>query len=638
MKDISEVLQQFWGYDAFRPLQREIIEAVLSGNDTLALMPTGGGKSICFQVPTLAHPTGLCLVVTPLIALMKDQVQQLQRRGIAAQAIFSGMSPRQIDITLDNCIYGDVRFLYLSPERLQTVLFRERLKKMKVVLLAIDEAHCISQWGYDFRPPYRQIADIRPLIPETPCIALTATATPKVCRDIEEKLAFRAGHRFFQKSFARANLAYAAFQEDDKRGRLLKILDGVPGSAVVYVRSRRKTQETAEFLNRHGRSADFYHAGLDIQTRNHKQAQWIQDQTRIMVATNAFGMGIDKPNVRLVVHLDMPDNLEAYYQEAGRAGRDEQKAYAVLLYQTADIQDMETQLERSHPSLETIARVYQAIANRFQIPVGSGELSNYPFRLSDLTKAFGLSATELHYSLQRLQEQGLLLLNEASYQPSQVMVLVSREDLYKFQIKHAAFDPLLKAIFRLYGGGELWKTYGRISEEQISKAANLPIEKVKQQLTFLHQSKLIDYQEQKNSPTLTLLTPRRPANALGIDVAFMNERQTDARKRLAAMVRYATHTQRCRTQLILDYFEETNPAPCGVCDLCLKQKKNKSLTDASIQQQILDCLAPKPLSAEALQRRLSDLPEERVFKCVRQLVATGQITFSPLGELQRAGR
>ncbi|MEM6298785.1 MAG: ATP-dependent DNA helicase RecQ [Bacteroidota bacterium] len=428
MTKIHDILKRFWGYDSFRPLQEDIITSVLDGHDTLALMPTGGGKSICFQVPALALE-GVCIVVTPLIALMKDQVAQLKQRGIKAQALFSGMRPREIDIALDNCVYGDTKFLYLSPERLKTKLFQERLQKMNVSLLAVDEAHCISQWGYNFRPPYLTIAQVRKFIPDVPCIALTATATQNVCIDIQEHLEFREGHQFFRKSFARENLSYSCFKEENKLERLLKILRGVQGSSVVYVRNRRKTQEITELLRKQNVSADFYHAGLDMKERSQKQEAWIKNQIRVIVATNAFGMGIDKPDVRLVVHLDIPDNLEAYYQEAGRAGRDEQKAYAVLLYDQKDTEGLLQRLEMSHPSLEIIKRVYQAIANRYQIPVGSGELASYDFEMKELTKPYNLKATEVHYGLKRLEEQGLVHLTEAVFQSARLMVQVSREAL-----------------------------------------------------------------------------------------------------------------------------------------------------------------------------------------------------------------
>lgn len=636
MSDIHQVLRQVWGYENFRPLQEDIIRSVLEGNDTLALMPTGGGKSLCFQVPALVRE-GVCIVVTPLIALMKDQVRQLRERNLRAQAVFSGMSRREIDIALDNCVYGDTKFLYLSPERLQTTLFQERLKKMKVGLLAIDEAHCISQWGYDFRPPYLKIAEIRPLIPETPCIALTATATQNVCKDIEEKLDFRDGHRFFRKSFLRPNLSYSCFEEENKPQRLLKVLRAVPGSAVVYVRNRKKTERVAEFLKEKNITADFYHAGLPLKDRSRKQEDWIRNKTRVIVATNAFGMGIDKPDVRLVVHLDIPENLEAYYQEAGRAGRDEKKAYAVLLYQQNDLEELKRQLEVSHPALETIRRVYQVLANRFQIPVGSGELASYDFDLKELTKPFGLKATEVHYSLKRLEEQNLVQLSEALYRPPRLMVLVSREELYKFQVANAAFDPLLKALFRLYGGGELFKTYKQVSEAELSKLANLPPEKVKQQLAYLNQHQFIDYQPQKNKPQLTLLTKRWAESQLPLDVKFMDKREAEARHRAEAISRYVKADRRCRTELILEYFDEILETPCGVCDNCLAARKStqesREQPDEHLRAEVERLVRERPYATEDLLEQFPPKQEEVILKLVRRLVASGAVKFTEMGEL-----
>lgn len=638
MAAIHRILQEVWGYEAFRPLQEEVIQSVLEGQDTLALMPTGGGKSLCFQVPALAME-GVCLVVSPLIALMKDQVEQLKKRGVRAQAIFSGMSRREIDIALDNCVYGDTRFLYLSPERLQTELLQVRLQKMKVSLLAVDEAHCISQWGYDFRPPYLQIAEIRPLIPDTPCIALTATATRNVCQDIQERLAFREGHRFFRKSFARPNLSYSCFREENKPQRLLKILKSVGGSAVVYARSRKKVQRAAEFLAQQGISADFYHAGLEPKQRNARQEAWITGKTRVMAATNAFGMGIDKPDVRMVVHLDIPPNLEAYYQEAGRAGRDEEKAYAVLLYNDKDLEDLRRQFAISHPSLDTIRRVYQALANRFQIPVGSGELSSYDFSLPELTKPFNLKATEVHYSLKRLEEQGVLQLDEALFRPPRLTVRVSKEELYKFQVANPRFDPLIRALFRLYGGGQVLREYVRVSEPEIAQLANLPPEKVKSQLHYLHQHELLDYQAQKDKPQLTLLTPRQSVDRLALDTDFMDLREAEAQHRMESITHYVEERKRCRTELILAYFDEVLEERCGVCDTCIAYRKAQKTQSGqqndlqSIAAQVRESLEGQPHSTETLLAHFSSAQEEAVLKVIREWVAAGKVSFNKMGEL-----
>ena len=399
----QSILKQYWGYDTFRPLQAEIIQSVLEGRDTLALLPTGGGKSLCFQVPTLMSE-GICIVISPLIALMQDQVEQLKRRGISAVGIFSGMHKNQIDIALDNCIYGDIKFLYVSPERLQTKLFIERAKQMKINLLAIDEAHCISQWGYDFRPPYMKIAEFRALLPKVPMIALTATATEEVRADILNRLEM-VNPQTFQQSFARANLSYSAFKEDDKERRLMKILQNVQGSGVVYVRNRRRTQEISDLLNKYNIQSTFYHAGLNAQERTKRQENWIKNRVRVIVATNAFGMGIDKPDVRTVVHLDLPDTLEAYYQEAGRAGRDGEKAYTVALYNQSDTENLEKNVLTSYPPLELVRRVYQSLGNLFQLAVGTGEFNSFDFDLLEFQNRFNLPPTDTYFALKILENQ-----------------------------------------------------------------------------------------------------------------------------------------------------------------------------------------------------------------------------------------
>ncbi|MEL6536981.1 MAG: ATP-dependent DNA helicase RecQ, partial [Bacteroidota bacterium] len=466
MKTPHQVLQEVWGYPDFRPLQLDIVEATLAGKDTLALLPTGGGKSICFQVPGLVRE-GITLVVSPLIALMKDQVEQLKRRGVSAAAVYSGMSKREIDITLDNAVYGNLKFLYLSPERLQTELLRERVKRMKVALLAIDEAHCISQWGYDFRPPYLQIPEFRELIPEVNVIAVTASATPQVQADIQDKLAFGSERSFYQKSFARPNLSYSVRKVDNKGPKLLEILQKIPGTSVVYVRSRRRTEEIARWLQGRGIEADFYHAGMTGEDRTRKQADWIEDRTRVIVATNAFGMGIDKPNVRTVVHLDLPDHLEAYYQEAGRGGRDEKKAFAVMLYNDADVQNLRRRVKAAYPSPEFMRKVYQALANLYQIAVGSHVLSSFTLDVEAFARKYNLPPGETYHALKRLEDSGILQLSESFHQPSKAYFRVDNRKLYQFEIAEAAFEPLLKALLRQYGG-ELFANFLSIRESCIA--------------------------------------------------------------------------------------------------------------------------------------------------------------------------
>lgn len=566
---IHDILKKYWGYTHFRPLQEEIINSVLAGNDTLALLPTGGGKSICFQVPALAKP-GLCLVISPLIALMKDQVYNLHRKGIRSTAIFSGMSSREIDTTLDNCTYGDVKLLYVSPERLRTEMFIERLPNLNVNLLAVDEAHCISQWGYDFRPPYLTIADIRPMLPNTPVLALTASATKQVELDIMEKLQFPKPV-VFRKSFARENLSYVVFREENKFGRLRTIISNVKGTGIVYLRSRRGVEEVAKWLRQNGVSADFYHAGLESAARSRKQDDWIRNKTRVMACTNAFGMGIDKPDVRFVVHLDLPDSPEAYYQEAGRAGRDGKRSYAVVLYDHADVLGIEKNLEQQFPTIEELQRVYNALGNYLQLPEGAGEGESYDFDLIAFAKSFGLELAKTHQALKLLQSQGLIELSESVLLSPRLRIVVSDQELYRFQVENEKFDPLLKVLLRSYGG--LFDHFVKIDESQIALRVKLPVEKVQSDLRFLEKAGIIHYEPLKNKPQVTLLTPRYDARYLPLNERAILDRQAIQRGKMEAMVRYAKNALRCRSQELLAYFGEHNTNRCGICDICLERNK-----------------------------------------------------------------
>ncbi|MGB3616575.1 MAG: RecQ family ATP-dependent DNA helicase, partial [Catalinimonas sp.] len=496
--DLHHILKQYWGYDRFRPLQEEIIRSVLGGRDTLALLPTGGGKSVCFQVPALARD-GLCLVVSPLIALMKDQVEQLRRRRVPAYALYSGIHPREIDVTLDNCVWGRAKFLYVSPERLQTDLLRERLKKMRVNLLAVDEAHCVSQWGYDFRPPYLEIGAFRDeFLADVPCVALTATATPAVRDDIADKLHLR-DPAAFRKSFARANLSYSCFEEEDKRRRLLQILRNVPGTSVVYVRNRRRTREVAENLRQHQITADFYHAGLSVEERGRRQDAWLHNRTRVMVATNAFGMGIDKPDVRTVVHLDLPDSLEAYYQEAGRAGRDQKKAYAVALYDGQDLHELDRRAGQAYPAPEVLRRVYQALANYCKVAVGSSELASYELDLGAFQKAYQLPPVETYHALKRLEQEGLLQFNESFHQPSRLWLQVDNKSLYEFQVAHRHLDTVIKLLLRAYGG-ELFGQFVNVDERQIAHHLRTEVPTVQKLLAGLQAQGVAVYEPRSDRP------------------------------------------------------------------------------------------------------------------------------------------
>ncbi len=592
-EDIRHILKTYWGYNSFRPLQEDIINAVLQGNDTLALLPTGGGKSICFQVPALAKP-GICIVVSPLIALMKDQVENLQGRDIKAVAIYSGMSYREINIALDNCIYGDVKFLYLSPERLKSELVRIRLQQMQINLLAIDEAHCISQWGYDFRPEYLQIAEIRELFPKVPVLALTASATPDVVKDIQEKLGFKK-ENVFKKSFTRANLAYVVNQTEDKQHKLLHMLNRVPGTALIYVRSRRKTQEIATYLSLSGIRADYYHAGLTYELRTKKQDDWIKNRTRVMVCTNAFGMGIDKPDVRLVIHDELPDTLEAYYQEAGRAGRDEKKAYAVLLTATADIDEARERFEQSFPPEKEIKRVFQALCNYFGVPAGASPERSFDFDIADFCTRFDMKPLLVYPALKILEQCDILALNEVFFEPAKLMVTVSHEVLYKFQVEHAAYDDFIKILLRSYGG--LFDRYVPIHEKTLAAKTRIPIQTIIDLLNRLTHLQILDYQPQKDKPQITFLQERMHTEHVQLSPLIMVKRKQLIRQKLEAMIAYAENATICRSRKLVGYFNEYDADDCGTCDICLLRKKTE-LSSAQFEE--LVNLIEKKLSVQAL--------------------------------------
>ena len=633
-----QLLQTYWGYSSFRPLQEDVVSAILDGHDTLVLMPTGGGKSVCFQVPALGME-GVCIVVTPLIALMKDQVFQLQRRGIAAAAIYSGMHYREIDTVLDNCIYGNIKFLYVSPERLRTEIMVERAKQMNVCLLAVDEAHCISAWGHDFRPPYLQIAEFREkLTGMVPTVALTASATPTVQAEITEKLDFRTNFLTFRQSFARANLSYSARLEEGKEARLLTILTNVPGTAIVYVRSRRLTQQTAEWLVAQGISADFYHAGLSTPVRSQKQDDWMAGRTRVVVATNAFGMGIDKPDVRVVVHLEPPDTLEAYYQEAGRAGRDGEKAYAVLLYTNADCQRVIQQTEQQYPPVELIRRVYQALANYTAVPTGGGELTTYDFDLAAFTRTFNLPPQDTHYALKQLQLAGYIDLSEAYFRPSRVVLNMDNRSLYEFQVMNPRFDPFIKLLMRMYGG-ELFTDFTPISEGNLSRAYLVSENEVIELLTQLAQREVLLYEKQTDKPQLTYLTPRHDARALPFDVQGLNQRRQHALDKAQASVDYAQHQTQCRTRMLQHYFGEETDAICGVCDNCIAAKKRAehgSLVPKEVREAVRKYVSlsrEKGVTPRQLAHYFSKTDEEDLAQTVRLMLAEEELRYNAAGNI-----
>lgn len=623
------ILKQVWGYDQFRPLQEDIVRAVLEGNDVLALLPTGGGKSICFQVPALCME-GMCIVVSPLIALMKDQVEQLKRRGIAAAAIYSGMSFREIDITLSNCMYGKVKFLYVSPERLKTEIFTERVGKMPVCMLAIDEAHCISQWGYDFRPPYLEIAEIRQLLPDNvPFMALTATATKEVKVDIVEKLQLRNA-QIFQKSFARENLSYSVRFSENKEAKLIEIFKKVPGSAVVYVRNRKRTAAIAELLRENGFSADYYHAGLNQKLRSQKQDDWIKGKIRIIVSTNAFGMGIDKPDVRLVAHMDLPDSLEAYYQEAGRAGRDEKKAYAVAIVHQTDMDELLQKFKMAHPPVAEIKKVYQCLSNYFKIAVGSGFMHVYDFHMTDFVKQYQLHPFETYSILKKLENEGFIQFNESFHKPSQLHVLVDNKTLYETQIKYVSYDLFIKTIMRMYGG-ELFSSFINIEEDKIAAQLKISVEEVKTKLQKLQEFGVFHYEPRKENPTVTFLSPRYDANRLPLNTARLQEREANAKRKLDAVISYIKNDKRCRTQQLLEYFDEVSYQSCGVCDVCAESKSTISDGQIEALRQLVLKALESPLVIQELKAKVNPSNDFVFSETLRIMLDSEEISYNSEG-------
>jgi ATP-dependent DNA helicase RecQ len=576
-----DILKQYWGYSSFRPLQEDIVESAGSGVDTLALMPTGGGKSITFQVPALARE-GICLVVTPLIALMKDQVENLKARGIKAMAIHSGLTRDEISIALDNCIFGGYKFLYLSPERLVTKIFRSRVQQMNVNLIAVDEAHCISQWGYDFRPSYLQIAELREILPDVPVLALTATATPRVAKDIMGRLAFRNG-KLLKKSFERTNLVYVVRKTEDKYREMLKIAEKVQGTGVVYVRNRRKSSELAQLLVRHGLSADYYHAGLKFEERMRKQEEWQQDKIRIMVSTNAFGMGIDKPDVRFVIHIDLPDSPEAYFQEAGRAGRDEEKAWAILLYSNADKKQAEQRIDVNFPGFDTLREIYKSLFNYLQVPVGGGRGLSMDFILGEFLSKNKFNAMTVTSALSILSREGYFEITDEIHNPSRIHFTVGREELYRFQVRNPKFDAFIKLLLRSYTG--LFSQYVAIDEFTLSRRSGLDQHEVYNFLVKLSGMKLINYIPKKSNPVITLLEERLEERNIRISAERYKFRKERYIERVTQMLEYAGTDTKCRSQFLLTYFGEKNPGRCGQCDVCLGEK------DQGLSQQVFNEIA-----------------------------------------------
>jgi ATP-dependent DNA helicase RecQ len=596
VKSYREVLRQYWGYDDFRGIQREIIESIGSGHDTLGLMPTGGGKSITFQVPALCSE-GTCIVITPLIALMKDQVQNLRRHGIRAAAIYSGLSREEIIITLENCIFGDIKILYVSPERLSSEIFRTKLRHMKVSFITVDEAHCISQWGYDFRPSYLQIAEIRKDLPHAPILALTATATPQVVEDIQDKLNFssarRAEEKFnvFKMSFERKNLAYVVRRATDKREELIHILNSVKGCAIVYARSRRRTKEVSDMLNEAGISATFYHAGLDSTIKDERQKDWQNDKVRVMVATNAFGMGIDKPDVRLVLHIDCPDSLEAYFQEAGRAGRDGRKAYAVLLYNEADRRKLDKRISDTFPEKDYIRKVYEHLAYFYEVGIGSGYHATFEFNIDDFCHKFRHFPIQVDSALKILNRAGYIEYTEEQDNQARVMFTVSRNDLYRLENNTPNEEKVITALLRNYGG--LFVDYNFIDESFIASQCGLQPQQVYLILKSLGQKHILHFIPQKKTPYVRYLQRREDPEHIQIMPAVYEERKEQFRLRIQAMINYATNDTVCRSRQLLRYFGEEDSHDCRQCDVCLDKPRHMAQESAMTAeaQAILDLLS-----------------------------------------------
>nr|WP_294897756.1 ATP-dependent DNA helicase RecQ [uncultured Pedobacter sp.] len=617
----KDILKQFWGYDDFRPMQAEIIDAVIAGKDTLALLPTGGGKSICFQVPAMAME-GICIVISPLIALMKDQVENLKHRGINAIAIVSGMGKREIDIALDNCIYGSVKFLYLSPERLLSDLVRERVKYMKVNLLAVDEAHCISQWGYDFRPPYLHIKDFRAIHPNVPVLALTASATEKVQLDIVEKLEFKEKN-IFRKSFERKNLSYSVINQENKLQKLLDVCNGVAGSGILYVRTRKDTVELAKYLNQHNIPAQYYHAGLDLDERAEKQDAWLNDKVKVMVATNAFGMGIDKPNVRFVVHYEIPESLEAYYQEAGRAGRDERKSYAVVLFQPRDRMSFEKRFEHNFPPPEEIKKIYHFICNYLQIPFEAGEGITYEFNLADFCSKFQLDVISTISAIKFLEHDDYFVLNESALMLSRIQFIVNGEDLYRFQVENSKFDGFIKSILRAYGGA--FDQFINIKEMDLAKKNNLSKQMAIKYLQELDKLEIISYQQQTNQPLLTFVKPRVKTEDLLIDRIYFEDRKQNYRQKMLSTLAFVEQ-EKCRSVQILEYFDETDAQKCRICDVCLAEKRSEIVNlESQMTADILQHLKTQSANSRQLLSAVKKGSEKEKLSLIRTLLDAGVI-------------
>lgn len=628
---LSDILQRYWGFPAFRPMQEDIMHSVLSGKDTLALMPTGGGKSLCYQVPAMSRE-GLCLVISPLIALMKDQVETLRRKKITAYAIYSGMTWQEVNRTMQTVAESNCKFLYVSPERLETKLFREYLPALNITLLAVDEAHCISQWGYDFRPSYLRIAALREELPDVPLLALTASATLEVQEDICQRLAF-GEHNIFRQSFARPNLSYSAFATHSRINKMVEILENVKGTALVYCKTRKRTREISELLNARNIQSDYYHAGLTQDARSTKQEAWLKNETRVMVCTNAFGMGIDKPDVRVVIHADVPDCLENYYQEAGRAGRDTQRAYAVLLYDQDELNELKEMPAVRFPSLENIRTIYQGIVNYLQLPVGGGEGQYYDFDINDFIRKFNPDPAVALNSLRALESDGWLTFNEQFFRPSMVQFNTTKAALYDFENSNPELEPLIKSLLRAYEG--IFDRNVSINEKNIARLMRADVKEVEQGLRQLNSYRIIEYEPRKETPQLMLLRGRIRVEELTIDMEAYEKRKALFTQRVNDMVKFASEQKDCRSTIIGRYFGDKDIVDCGICDNCLRKKitnLNKEEFNA-IHQQVRGKLLQQPLLQQELLAALPHIRKEKMSVVLDFLQAENKIRVDPGGRI-----
>ncbi|MDG1916587.1 MAG: RecQ family ATP-dependent DNA helicase [Flavobacteriales bacterium] len=621
----QEILKQYWGYDSFRSKQEEAIHSVLDAKDTLTLLPTGGGKSICFQVPALMME-GICIVISPLIALMNDQVTALKAKNIRALAITSGMSFSEVDIALDNCIHGNYKFLYLSPERLESEMVQQRLKKMNINLLAVDEAHCISEWGYNFRPSYLRIAEIRE-ITNAPIIALTATATPLVTKDIQEKLKF-TDDNIISTSFFREELSYVVLKQDDKDSKLIQILNRVKGTSIVYCRTRKETKRVHQLLSEYGISSHFYHAGLDVLDRASKQKQWQLNHVRVMVATNAFGMGIDKADVRLVIHNHLPFSLEAYFQEAGRAGRDRKLAYSILLYNDLDIHNLNKQISDHYPEIDVVRNVYQQMANFFGIAIGDGKHQEFQFHINEFCERYNLNQLQTYNVLKLLEKEDYIKLSEAIHQPSRVYIKVSHTELYQFQIANKQYDLLLKILLRSYGS--LFDNFTKIQENIIAKRTQLTTQEVKDFLFKLEKMDILDYIPQNSNPKLLLLKTRVDSKHISLSKETIETRKANEEAKAASVIQYASNQYQCRSSVLQKYFGEENKERCNKCDVCLERNKLK-INDQEfddIMKAIEKLISQKPMYIDDIIMSIVEFREDKMVNVLQFLSDNGQIAFN----------